>query len=224
MKVCAWLLDSLVMELTVDDLELRVSKAEEQLQDALSRLSRIEHQLSLPSVPAPPTTEDQQLYIPSPAQHQPQPDVIDIFSEDDDFPPLPPPIHIAKYNDHHVTASMDTAVNSQQPAWYEQQSQGTANFHLSKHPYQPSPKSGYPTRLPPSMPLQPLQLASCYNSPPSIINNPSPFRNNQPVMQCFPVEGRKRKDKKASLPSIEIAKENLLAYDIVLKQNASLHH
>ena len=47
-----------------------------------------------------------------------------------------------------------------------------------------------------------------------------PFNN--PGMQCFPVEGRKRKYKKASLPSVEI-KENLIPCDIVLKKYPSLH-
>ena len=40
--------------------------------------------------------------------------------------------------------------------------------------------------------------------------------------RCFPVEGRRVKDKQASLPSIEISKENLTTVDVVLEKYPEL--
>ena len=43
------------------------------------------------------------------------------------------------------------------------------------------------------------------------------------IPQCFPPHG-KTKDRKCSLPSIEINKENLIPYELILKKYPSLHH
>lgn len=47
---------------------------------------------------------------------------------------------------------------------------------------------------------------------------------NKSPPQCFPIEGRKRHDQNASLPSIEIKKENLSPSDIILKKYPALHN
>lgn len=247
------------MELTIDELENRLSVLEEKLTSAVSRISYLEeklkkqsstvqfpsqqnlptlfehvpnhsqstttsHQAGTPTLQKqPPTSADPGPYILNKQQPQQIHQRVNTPYSDqpplsNDFLPTPP---ITRNDSYHVPYDniMDEDVPPLPPPI-------KSSFHQRKFCDSPAVSMEYKQQAVLqnvgnhiNAPLQPTQLSQHFNlstspNPLQYFNSTSP---NHP--QCFLIQGQKRR----SLPSVEINKENLLPSDVILKRYPSLH-
>ena len=114
-------LDSLDMQLDIDDIQMRLTKIEDQLEDAMARIAKLENKMnnksaqhvSLKLLLEEELKKQEQEKIDEQIQQealqvslQSADDDIYSISSDDDQPPLPPPVNIQSL--HHI----DTAISN----------------------------------------------------------------------------------------------------------------